>query len=135
MGEWDSENYHGHSVAPLLNLFDFAKDQEVKAAAKACLDYVCAIGAVKYFRGAFNGPTNRDYNHAQPFGGSAACILWLYFGDTPRDNTAYESDEVHVCSSGYRPPAAVVHLARKNFDRPATLFASKPSYSATTVTI
>lgn len=132
MGEWDSENYHGHSVAPLLNLFDFAKDNDVKAAAKACLDYMCAIGAVKYFRGAFNGPTNRDYTHAQPFGGSAPCILWLYFGDTPLDNTGYESDEVHVFSSGYRPPPAIVHLARKNIERPTELFASKPSYSATT---
>ena len=132
MGEWDSENYHGHSIAPLLNLFDFARDKDVKAAAKACLDYVCAIGAVKYYRGAFNGPTNRDYNHPQPFGGSAPCLLWLYFGDTPLDNTAYESDEVHVLSSGYRPPMAVVELARKNFDRPTELFASKPAYSATT---
>lgn len=132
MGEWDSENYHGHSVAPLLNLFDFAQDPEVRAAAKACLDYICAIGAVKYYRGAFNGPTNRDYNHPQPFGGSAPCILWLYFGDTPLDNTAYESDEVHVLTSGYRPPAAVVHLARKNIARPAEVFASKPSYTATT---
>lgn len=132
MGEWDSENYHGHSVAPLLNLFDFAKDQQVKAAAKLCLDYMCAIGAVKYFRGAFNGPTNRDYSHPQPFGGSAPCMLWLYFGDTPVENTAYESDEVHVLTSGYRPPAAVVELSRKNFDRPVELFASKPSYSATT---
>jgi hypothetical protein len=132
MGEWDSENYHGHSLAPLLNLFDFAKDKEVKAAAKLCLDYMCAIGAVKYFRGAFNGPTNRDYSHPQPFGGSAACMLWLWFGDTPLENSAYESDEVHVLTSGYRPPAAVVELARKNFPRPVELFASKPSYSATT---
>lgn len=132
MGEWDSENYHGHSLAPLLNLFDFAKDQEVKAAAKLCLDYMCAVGAVKYFRGAFGGPTNRDYSHPQPFGGSAPCLLWLYFGDTPLDNTAYESDEVHVLTSGYRPPAAVVELARKNFDKPLELFATKPGYSATT---
>ncbi len=132
MGEWDSENYHGHSLAPLLNLFDFARDAEVKAAAKAALDYLCAIGAVKYYRGAFNGPTNRDYNHPQPFGGSAANMLWLYFGDTPATNTAFESDEVHVFTSGYRPPAAVVHLARKNFARPAELFASKPTYTATT---
>jgi hypothetical protein len=131
MGEWDSENYHGHSVVPLLNLFDFAKDHEVQRAAKACLDYMCAIGAVKYYRGAFNGPSSRDYTHPQPFGGSAPCILWLYFGDTPRDNTEYESDEVHVLTSGYRPPAAVVHLARKNFDRPAELLASKPRYAAT----
>ena len=28
MGEWDSENYHGHSLAPLANLYDFAKDRK-----------------------------------------------------------------------------------------------------------
>jgi len=131
MGEWDSENYHGHSIAPLLNLFDFAKDPQVKLAAKACLDYLCATGAVKYYRGAFNGPSSRDYTHPQPFGGSAPRILWLYFGDAPLDNAEYESDEVHVLTSGYRPPAAVVQLARKNFERPAALFAGKPAYSAT----
>ena len=81
MGEWDSENYHGHSIGPALNLYDFAKDLEVKKAAKACLDFFFIAGAIKYYRGGFNGPTKRDYNHAQPFGGSAANMLWLMFGD------------------------------------------------------
>ncbi|MCF7973484.1 MAG: hypothetical protein K9N55_06690 [Phycisphaerae bacterium] len=133
MGEWDSENYHGHSFAPLLNLYDFAKDPEVKMAAKACLDWMSAIGAVKYWRGGFNGPTKRDYNHAQPFGGSAANMLWVMFGDTPFEKQDHwESDEVHLITSAYRPPLAVVKLARKAFDRPVELFAAKPSYSATT---
>lgn len=133
IGEWDSENYHGHSVAPLLNLFDFAKDPEVKAAAKVCLDFYAAAGAVKYYRGGFNGPTKRDYNHAQPFGGSAANSLWVWFGDHPGGKKGeWESDEVHQITSAYRPPLAVVELARKNFTRPVEIFASKPSYSATT---
>lgn len=132
MGEWDSENYHGHSLAPLLNLHDFARDEEVRRAAKACLDYLAAAGAVKYYRGAFNGPSKRDYSHAQPFGGSAANMLWVYFGDTPRMNREFESDEIHLLTSTYRPPAAVVHLARKSFPRPAEIFAAKPHYTAST---
>jgi hypothetical protein len=132
MGEWDSENYHGHSLAPLANLYDFAKDPEVKSAAKACLDFMAAIGAVKYRRGGFNGPTKRDYNHRQPFGGSAAGMLWVWFGDCPRANTHWESDEVHLITSAYRPPAAVVKLARKEFVKPLEIFAAKPSYGATT---
>ncbi len=132
MGEWDSENYHGHSIGPLCNLYDFARDEEVRLAAKACLDWVFATGAVKYYRGGFCGPTKRDYNHAQPFGGSAANMLWLHFGDCPIANEHWESDEVHLITSAYRPPPAVIHLARKNFERPVELFASKPSYSATT---
>lgn len=133
IGEWDSENYHGHSTAPLLNLYDFAKDKEVRAAAKACLDFYAAAGAVKYYRGGFNGPTKRDYNHAQPFGGSAANSLWVWFGDHPQGKTDHwESDEVHQITSAYRPPLAVVNLARKKFDRPVEIFAAKPEYSATT---
>jgi hypothetical protein len=133
MGEWDSENYHGHSLAPLLNIYDFAKDTEVKMAAKACLDWLSAIGAVKYWRGGFNGPSKRDYNHAQPFGGSAANMLWVMFGGAPSaKQDHWESDEVHLITSAYRPPLAVVNLARKQFDRPVELFAAKPSYSATT---
>ncbi|MEJ6580888.1 MAG: hypothetical protein QNL68_13975 [Akkermansiaceae bacterium] len=133
IGEWDSENYHGHSVAPLLNVYDFAKDPEVKSAAKACLDFFAAAGAVKYYRGGFNGPTKRDYNHAQPFGGSAANSLWVWFGDHPSGKMDHwESDEVHQITSAYRPPLAVVELARKHFERPLEIFAAKPSYSATT---
>jgi hypothetical protein len=132
IGEWDSENYHGHSCAPLCNLYDFAQDDEVKLAAKACLDWFFAAGAVKYYRGGFNGPTKRDYNHVQPFGGSAASMLWVHFGDCPRDNEAWESDEVHLITSAYRPPPAVLALARKKFEKPVEIFASKPHYTATT---
>lgn len=133
IGEWDSENYHGHSTAPLLNLYDFAKDLEVKRAAKACLDFYAAAGALKYYRGAFNGPTKRDYNHTQPFGGSAANSLWVWFGDHPTGkNGDWESDEVHQITSAYRPPLAVVNLARKNFKKPVEVFATKPPYTATT---
>ncbi len=133
IGEWDSENYHGHSIAPLCNLFDFAKDDEVRLWAKACLDWFYLAGAVKYYRGAFGGPTKRDYNHPQPFGGSAANMLWLHFGDSPIEKTdRWESDEVHVITSAYRPPPAVIAVAQKRFGRPVELFSTKPSYSATT---
>lgn len=132
MGEWDSENYHGHSLAPLCNLYDFAEDEEVRLLAKACLDWMFTAGAVKYYRGAFNGPTKRDYNHPQPFGGSAANMLSVHFGECPQKEIDWESDEVHLITSNYRPPAAVLQLARKNFAKPVELFSSKPPYSATT---
>ncbi len=132
MGEWDSENYHGHSLAPLCNLYDFAQDDEVRLLAKACLDWMFTAGAVKYYRGAFNGPTKRDYNHPQPFGGSAANMLSVHFGDCPAKDKDWESDEVHLITSNYRPPPAVLQLARKNFAKPVELLSSKPPYSATT---
>lgn len=132
MGEWDSENYHGHSMGPLLNLYDFAKDLEVKKAAKACLDFIFIAGAVKYYRGGFNGPTKRDYNHVQPYGGSAANMLWLMFGDNNHKDGHWESDEVHLITSAYRAPLVAVEIATKKIPKPVEIYSSKPHYSATT---
>lgn len=132
IGEWDSENYLGHSIGPLLNLYDFAKDLEVKRAAKACLDFYFIAGAIKYYRGGFNGPTKRDYNHAQPFGGSAANMLWLMYGGFDSQDKHWESDEVHLITSAYRAPLAAVAIANKQFNKPVEIYSSKPHYSATT---
>ena len=129
MSEWDSENYLGHGIAPYLNLYDFAKDREVKELARAALDWFTAAGAVKYYRGGFGGPTKRDYGGANVvFGAGAARTLWPWFGDTRLDDDESEPDTIHVITSSYRPPAAVVALARKQFDRPVTLQNTKPPY-------
>lgn len=130
MMEWDSENYHGHTLAPYHNLYDFAKDPEVKKLAKAALDWLYAAGAVKYWRGGFGGPNNRDYGGGNVvFGGGAVQPLWLYFGDAAMENPTGHYDDVHHITSSYRPPAAVVELAHKNFARPVELHATKPDYS------
>lgn len=132
MGEWDSENYHMHTFAPYLNLYDFAKDPEVKRTAKAALDMLITMGAVKYYQGGFCGPIKRDYQKPYVFGGAAG-ELWLYFGDTPIDNPHTHSDSIHIITSAYRPPAAVVAFARKRFAKPVEFFAAKPEYENWTV--
>lgn len=130
-GEWDSENYLGHSIAPLLNLYDFAKDPHVKGLAKAGLDFMATSLALKYYRGNYNGPSRRDYNHPYPLGGSSASFGWLWFGETPykpTSNRQVESDTIHVITSSYRPPRAVVELARKNFKKPVEITAGKGAW-------
>ena len=129
MSEWDSENYLPHVIAPYLNLYDFAKDPEVKLLAKAALDYMTAAGALKYWRGGFGGPTKRDYGGAnRPFGAEASHMLDLYFNDSPLQDPSPHYDEIHAVTSSYRPPLAVQHLARKNFTRPVELINTKPHY-------
>lgn len=130
MGEWDSENYLGHSIAPLLNLYDFATDRDVQKLAKAGLDWMAAALAVKYRRGAYNGPTRRDYNHPYPFGGSAAFTGWQWFGNSPVRPEEFEPDAIHIITSAYRPPTAVVHLAHKRLARPVEIVANKPEWEA-----
>ncbi len=126
MSEWDSENYLGHSLAPLVNLHDFAKDKEVKALATAALDWITVIGALKYRHGIWGGPTKRDYNHPETFGGSAAMLFWLWFGDAVQKPTHFESDEVHLITSSYRPPLSAVDLVRKKGLTGETLYSCKP---------
>ena len=129
MGEWDSSIYLGHIIAPYLNLYDFAKNPEMKQTAKAALDWFFAAGALKYYRGGFAGPNKRDYSNANiTHGGDSARFLWQYFGDNPLPNPQPERDVIHALMSRYRPPLAVVNLARKNFQKPVEILATKPIY-------
>ena len=126
MSEWDSENYLGHSLAPLVNLHDFAKDKEVKALATAALDWITVTGALKYRHGIWGGPTKRDYNHPETFGGSAAMLFWLWFGDTMARPVHFESDEIHLITSSYRPPLEALKLVHKKDLTGETLYSCKP---------
>lgn len=126
-GEWDSENYLGHTLTPLFNTHDFAKDPVIRAGSKAMIDWLAAAMAVKYYRGGSNGPTKRDYNHVQPFGGSLAESAWLMFG-APKDPHEFEYDIIHMATSGWVPPPAIVNLGTNEFDRPRELLNAKPSY-------
>lgn len=129
MGEWDSEVYHGHTFAPYLNLYDFAQDPEVKGLAKAALDWMSAAAAVKYYRGGWGGPTKRDYGQGNVvYGSSAARTFSLYFGDVPLPNPEPELDTLYLITSAYRPPQAVVALARKQIPKPVEILSTKPVY-------
>ncbi|ALF56416.1 hypothetical protein ACX27_16245 [Nostoc piscinale CENA21] len=128
-GEWDSENYLGHTITGYINLYDFAQDPEAKSLAKSALDWFFASGALKYWRGGFGGPSKRDY-------GGGNCVwcalatheLGLYFGDSPISDPNPSPDEVHLITSTYRPPPAIVALAKKQFPKPVELLNSKPTY-------
>jgi hypothetical protein len=131
MGEWDSANYLSHGLTAYLNLYDFARDTEVRSLAKAHLDWICTAAAVKYFRGCWAGPNIRDYGNIGAHDGAAG-EFWHYFGGWEEPAAKPYRDFVHIATSGYRPPAAVVELARKNFPRPVEMLASKPSYDGWT---
>jgi hypothetical protein len=129
MGEWDSETYHPHSVAAYLNLYDFAQDDAMRGVAKAALDHMFTAAALKYFYGTHAGASKRDYGHSyKPAGGAFTKFFPLYFGQVPRPEIATEWDVLHAITSAYRPPAAVLALARKEFERPVEVLATHPTY-------
>jgi hypothetical protein len=126
MGEWDSENYLGHSFAPWLAVYDYAKDPSMREVARGALDWMATAAAVKYWRGGFNGPNKRDYYHPAAGRQPAANTFGIYFGETPMEHP--EPDVIHLITSTYRPPQAVVALAQKDFDRPVELLMAHPPY-------
>jgi hypothetical protein len=126
MGEWDSKNYLSHSFSPWLNIYDFAKDAEVRLAAKGALDWISAAAAVKYWRGGWQGPTKRENWRAEAWQINSAVFFAYYFDEIDNPNPSHE--EAWAILSGYRPPPAVVELARKNFARPVLLQMAKPPY-------
>lgn len=133
MSEWDSPNYHAHTLAPYHNLYDFAKDPQVKAIAKATLDWLYAAAAVKYRGGGFGAPNARDYGGNGALRSNVTKPASLYFGDTPVMAESDRDDLYHI-TSAYRPPAAVVALARKDLAapgkpaEPVEIMATKPAY-------
>jgi hypothetical protein len=82
-------------------------------------------------RGSWAGPNIRDYGNIGPHQGAAG-EFWHYFGHLPDAAPKPYRDFVHLITSAYRPPSAVVALARKEFPRPVELLASKPSYDGWT---
>ncbi len=121
-GEWDSENYLHHTIAPYHNLYDFARDEVVVGLAKAALDYLYTSAALKYYRGEAVAPTKRT-------GGGLNNYIWLYFGDTPAPVSRPYYDLFHSVTSGYRPPLATLHIGQGRFPRPAEMINTKPTYS------
>ena len=130
MGEWEAKSHHGKTFAAWLNLFDFARDWHMRSLAKAALDWLTAAAALKYFQGAMGGPNSRDDGDPLVGYGTAAQLMWLYAGNGPDQLHHYRPLLVHPITSRYRPPAAVIALARNQFNRPAEFLNGKPEYKS-----
>jgi len=126
-GEWDSSTYLGHTMSAYVNLYDFAKDPEVRGYAKAILDFLFASSAIKYRNGAWGSPQVRDYGDHAPWS-TSALTSWLYFGGGAKKPPHKELEHALFFTSAYRPPAAVTALARKETELPVEIFASHPQY-------
>jgi hypothetical protein len=135
--DWDSELSLPMTVGSFLNLYDFAKDREIRLLAKAALDLYAASGAHKYFRAGYGGPSRREGGGGNVvFGSPASSLLHLWFGDSPLPDPEPDRTTILAITSGYRPPIAVVRLARKSSGAGSETYGfksngSSPGYSET----
>ncbi len=131
MGEWDSSTYLPFSVAPYLNLHAYAKDPEVRMAAKLALDYYHVAAALKYRKGLFSGTSKRDYGNAYRMNsGGFNTYFPLIFGGGKDFAKSADMYAAYAMISPYRPPAATLALARRKLSKSMEVLASKPAYQS-----
>lgn len=134
-GEWDSSPYTPYNLVGWLNLFDFAADPDVRMAARAVLDYHAANIALKWTQGILGGPESRGSGGYGSLPRTASDYLgWLWFGtagQAAREGFFLRNEYIqamHAATSRYRPPAALLPLARKEVPTPALFHNTKPDY-------
>lgn len=128
--EWDSENYYPHSIAPWLNTYTYTTDPAMKTVAKSTLDWYLAVGALKYYRGIFSGPTKRlNSGSLVPLGGGGPLFPFLYWGLSPLKHPEVDERDQYISFlSHYRPPQAHAGVARKHMALPVEMINTKPVY-------
>lgn len=154
MGEYDSSTYLGFSAASWANVYDFAKDEEIRLVARAALDWMATALALKYYQGVQLGPESRGFAR-EPVGqvsgrpGQAGAghlayravgshsdwCGWLWWGGTSgtmdltrKDAQVDRFPALNLALSTYRPHAAIRNLARKRVALPFVSKGSKPTY-------
>lgn len=134
-GEWDSSTYLIFTMNGLLNIYDFAKDEEVRLIAKAGLDWFTTAYALKYRDGLFTAPMQRGFVD-RPHGSETDQTGFLWFGSraelTAADTRPFRY-AVHAATSAYRPNEVLFNLAHKQLPGlPVTFHNTKPNYWGTT---
>lgn len=140
-GEWNSSIYAAYNMAGWFNVYDFTApgargaDPGVHAAARAVLDYYAAQLALHYSWGLVGGAEMRGHGKAGDYAALTTAtdyINWMWFadgtGDPPGGFRGAASAAIYAALSDYRPPLAVVALAREKHLRPNDHLIASPGY-------
>jgi len=121
-GEFDSPTYISVFITPMLVLYDFAQDPQMKRKAQMMLDLLFADFAVEHLKGNYAGGHSRDYPEdiVNPLAAPSTFWAWLYFGEPefapwsearfrPRHRGAWEP--LFGAVSSYRLPDIIYRIA------------------------
>lgn len=143
--EWNSNNYFGHTLNPLLTIYEGAEKCNDpngamnKKRAQACLDWMITEAALHFIDGSQVAADARAKNGSfKPYTGSYYQFTIPYFtGDnytpsfSPGIWTTKDPTEMEVgflLSSSYRPPQIIIDMAQRNFPLPVEVQSAKPFY-------
>lgn len=134
--EWGAGNYWAYSAQPAFLVHDLASSAADRLRAKAALDWLALDLALHSLDGFQVGPQARGKAKSHlPFQDSAWLYAYLY-GFDGGNEWLDELAERHVdprlvgfaAHSSYRPPRAILDVARRRFPVPVELRSAKPFY-------
>ncbi|MDD5199428.1 MAG: dockerin type I domain-containing protein [Terrimicrobiaceae bacterium] len=146
--EASSPNYIPAHLIPMLNLYEFAQDPEVKRIAEGIITHILAHLSVNVYRGYILDPYPRFYNSVYTNGGigpgvddgnknDTVLLNWLYWNQC-RPEAARMTNwgdclfTVYPALSSYRPPAAldrIANLASDNAGKAHWVLTSEPIWA------
>jgi len=111
--EFHSNVYFNEDVPPLVNLADFAEEQDIRARAAMVLDVLALDMAANYYRGNFAAPRGRTYQRSLGQGqdDSTREAAWLMLGLGGYESAGNFSAAFLATSRGYAPPPLLEALA------------------------
>ena len=132
--EASSPNYVLAHLIPLLQLYEFAEDKEVKNIAEAMILQLLSHLSVNVYRGYILDPYPRFYNSLYTNGGTGPgsddgmknntiLLNWLYWNQCkPWASRMYQFGDntylIYAALSSYRPPIALELIANLSSDNP-----------------
>ena len=130
-GEFHSSTYYGYSIGGLLNIYDFARDPELKKLAKAFLDWYATNMALRLSWGTAGGAESRGFDR-NTWNSGLSTVAWMWWGDgieaAEKMGKGTARLALPAALSTYRPPEHLRALARKQVPLPFKLRASHPIY-------
>lgn len=109
-GEFDSPTYMIVYLAPMLTLYQYAKDPVMKKKAEMMVHYLLADFAVEHLQGMYCGAHSRDYPYdaVEPKRAPSTGWAWLFFGQT---EPIMRAEVLAAALSDYQMPEIIYNIA------------------------
>jgi hypothetical protein len=117
--EYDSPGYHIEHMAPLIGLYEHAKDARLREQVERMLTLLVADMALEYHRGSWAGGHSREGYRQNTWtrSGPIQTLQYLYFGGEPLDPEFHlHGFAVPAVVASYRPPALFAQMALDRAD-------------------
>ncbi len=111
--EYDSTDYHGWHVLPMIALADHAADATLRQRAADMASLLIADMALEYFKGGWAGGHAREgyRENTHTSVGCSAALLYLYFGGPTFGPRQAQQQMAPALTSFYQPPDMLAAIA------------------------